>query len=51
MQFAVPAGRHTVSMTLHPTAVRRRALLVSLATLVLLATGVAVEWATPVRRG
>ena len=51
MQFAVPAGRHTAAMTLHPTAVRRRALLVSLATFVLLAIGVAVEWATSVRRG
>jgi hypothetical protein len=50
MQFAVPAGRHTVAITLYPTAVRRLAFLVSLVTLVLLATGVAVEWATPVRR-
>jgi hypothetical protein len=51
MQFAVPAGRHAVAMTLHPTTVRRRALLVSLATLLFLATSLAAEWATRNRRG
>jgi hypothetical protein len=49
MQFAVPAGRHVVSVELRSTPLRRTARIVSLATLLLLAASIGIERAT--RRG